>query len=326
MRWMILLLVLISSASAALARCDNGESVIRFAQPATDESAALQRTRYNLRTAINLELQGRACMEVEVDEEKFSGLALLTALQSGEVQMAAPSFSALGEVLPDYQVFGLPFAFRDVHGLRRFLALSGQQLSETLTRFDVSSLAFLSGQFIQVAAKKPVYLPDDVIGLRIFRGKGSWAVPFISELDAIAATVPAEEIADSVKDGRIEAQMAGWEQLAEDKTAMIHDGVTQTNMHYQGNQLIVSKTWWNGLKPELQKALSDLIERVSRQSNLDNEQRALDARRELMTNGATVRLLTRRQRHRWIGAFADIRNSFENRGLLELLRRSDRRP
>ncbi|MGI9363792.1 MAG: TRAP transporter substrate-binding protein DctP [Rhizobiaceae bacterium] len=326
MRWLIVFLALIGFSNAALARCDSGETVIKFAQRTSDVSAALQRTLYNLRTAINLELQGRACMAVEVDDEKYSGLALLTALQSGEFQMAAPSYSEMGGVLPDYKVFNLPFAFRDIYGLKRFQALSGKQLAMALARFDALSLAFWSGQFVQIAAKKPVHVPGDVTGLRVLRGTGSLFANVISELDTVAVTVPAEELVDAVKDGRIEAQMSGWEQLLNDKTASIHDDVTQTNMLYLGNQLIVSKTWWESLSPELKKPLSALIDRVSGQSNLDNEQRSLNARRELMASGVPVRLLTRKQRKVWLQTFADDWSSFENSNLLMQLRASDRRP
>lgn len=326
MRWLIVLFVLIGFSGAASARCDSGETVIKFAQRTGDVSAALQRTLYNLRTAINLELQSRACMEVEVDDEKYSGLALLTALQAGEIQMAAPSYSEMGGVLPDYEVFNLPFAFRDIYGLKRFQALSGKQLALALTRFDAVSLAYWSGHFIQIAAKKPVYVPSDITGLRVLRGNGSLFANLISDLGAIAATVPPEELANAVKDGRVEAQMSGWEQLVNDKTASIHDGVTETNMLHLGNQLIVSKTWWESLNPDLKKSLATLIERVSGQSNLDNEQRSLNARRELMASGVSVRLLTRKQREVWIQAFADAWNGFQNRELMTQLRASNRRP
>lgn len=313
----------IFAASEALARCDRGERVIRMGISQQANSTARERAVSSLRSAINLEMQGRACLEVIVDDDQFSAGLAVTALQAGTIQLAVPSFTELGAFAPDFQIYDLPFAFRNQRAVQRFSILVGDRLNRQIEKFGVSPIGTWHGGFDQMSAKLPIYLPTDLAGLKMAKGSHPSASQIITSLDGVAQTVDTKELAASVKDGRIDGQFADWRSLRETRAAQTHDGVTETNHAYRGFQLLVSKSWWDGLQLRLKGPLRQIFPRITNQANLDIEQRQINAKRAIINNGAAVRGLTRRQRQAWLDKLKPAWDGFQNRELIDILKIAD---
>ncbi|NKB51861.1 MAG: hypothetical protein GKR97_06495 [Rhizobiaceae bacterium] len=308
----------------AEARCDDRELVIRLGLAPQSETPARQSALKSLQSAINSELQGRACLQVILDDKLFASALSVTALQSGSVDMTLPSFSELAAVAGDYRVFDLPFAFRDVRAVQRFLTLAGNRMSESLVRFDVTLAAIWNGHFDQISAKRPVVLPADMAGLKVRTQPSSSVSQMIDLLDGIEQSVNREQLAAAIKDGRIDAQVTDWVTLMGNNTAQMHKGVTQTNHTYRGHVLLASRTWWVGLDANLKKSLSELISRISKQANFDADQRQVNAKRTIIRSGVPVRGLTQQQRKDWITTMKPIWDAYENRHLLQLVVQADK--
>ena len=227
----------------AEARCDSGERVIRLGIAESSASPARQRAIASLRSAINLEMQGRACLRVIADDSLYSSALAVTALQAGSIELAVSSFTELGTFAPDFQVFDLPFAFRDLRAVQRFSILVGTRLNAQLEKFDVVPVATWHGYFDQMSAKLPIYLPNDLAGLKVATGNHPNANSIATMLNGVAQSIDEKEIAAAVKDGRLDAQFSSWRSLRETKSASVHNGVTETNHAYSGFQLLVSKSW-----------------------------------------------------------------------------------
>ncbi len=303
----------------AQARCDDREQVIRLGLTPQTDTPARQSAITSLQSAINLELQGRACLQIISDNKLFASALSVTALQSGSVDMTLPSFSELAAVASDYQVFDLPFAFRDARAMQRFLVLAEDRMSESLTRFDVTQVAIWHGHFHQISAKQPVIMPADIAGLKMSVQTGPSISKMIDLLDAVEQTVDKDQLAAAVKDGRIDAQITDWVTLTANKTAQLHKGVTQTNHSYRGHVLLASRTWWGGLDAPLKRSLAELISRITKQANFDAEQRQINAKRAIIRAGVPVRGLTQLQRQVWITSLKSIWDAFDNRKLLEFV-------
>ena len=317
----VLVLLFLAEAHA---RCDPRERVIRLGLSSQSETPARTRAVSSLRSAINLELQGRACLQVIVDDTLFSTSLSITAMQSGAIEMALPSYSDLAEFSPDYKIFDLPFAFRDYSAVQRFFVLVGDRLHERLTRFGVIPLASWHSHFDQISAKKPIVWPTDLAGMKVAGGKRPAATRILAELDAVEQSVSASEIAAAIKDGRIDAQVTDWASLQDNKTALVHDGVTQTNHAYHGHRLLVSQVWWENQPARIRKSLGELIARITKQANFDAEQRQINAKRAVINSSARVRGLTKKQRDAWLHELKPIWDQIENRTLLDILKMADR--
>lgn len=310
--------------SVAFARCDSGEQVIRLGLSQQSATPTRSTAVTSLTSSINRELQGRACLQVLSDDQLYAEALSVTALQSGAVEMALPSFSDLANVAKDYQVFDLPFAFRNDQAVQRFLTLSGGGLNEPLKKFGVKSLSVLQGHFEQISAKRPVFLPSDLAGLKVVSSGGANANRMIIALDGVQQSVAKGQLPVAVKDGRVDAQFSDWITLQANNTALLHEGVTQTNQFYRGHVLLVSQSWWDGLNGRLKRSLTELTERTIKQANFDSEQQYIIAKRNVMRAGAKVRGLTRFQRQVWLDRLKPIWDEFENRKLLEMVKQADR--
>ncbi len=86
--------------------------LIRFAQgiagPSPENGDA-----WRFKQRVEKKLAGRVTVEVLADARFDGSQQLLSALNSAEVQIAAPSLSTLSALAPDLQVFDLPFLLSD---------------------------------------------------------------------------------------------------------------------------------------------------------------------------------------------------------------------
>ncbi|NRB32309.1 MAG: hypothetical protein HRU27_17095, partial [Rhizobiaceae bacterium] len=88
-------------------------------------------------------------------------------------------------------------------------------------------------------------------------------------------------------------------------------------------QLLVSKSWWDGLQLRVKGPLRQIFPRITNQANLDIEQRQTNAKRALINNGVAVRGLTRRQRQAWLDRMKSVWDGIENRELIDILKIAD---
>ena len=322
--WLILLSLLI--ATPALARCDSGERIIRLGVSKQAETPARQRAIDSLRAAINLEMQGRACMRVVTDDSQFAGSLAITALQAGSVDMALPSFGELATFADEFKVFDLPFAFRDQSAVDRFIALAGERLTAPLRKFDVVPMGVWHSHFDQISAKQPVVIPANLAGLKIASGDRPHIAEMVTLLKGVNQNLDKTQTTEAVKDGSLEAQVTDWLALEQSKSATVHDGATATNHSYSGFQLLFGRAWWGDLPLRIKGPLRTLMPRINQQVNFDAAQRQVNARRSIIRSGAPVRALTNRQRREWLEVVKPVWDQAPNRELVDILRRANEAP
>lgn len=308
------------------ANCDPGEKIIRFGTINDVDFAARTRAAKLLGDAINKEMQGKLCLQIVANESLYKGTLAIAALQSGDVQMVAPSFATLAGFARDYRVFELPFAFRDVYALQRFQLTATPSLKDALSRNGVELLSFWHERFKQMSAKRVISSPAAASGLKFRQDDGETFATQIRLMNATRQTVSENDLLIALKQGRVDAQISNWQQLQEDKTASANAVVTETNHAAVGYQLITSKAWWGSLDPALAKRLTELISRMSRQSNFDAITREINSKRILMRSGVPVHTLTRKQRKQWGENMQPIWDRFSNLTLLAALERANKAP
>jgi len=292
---------------------------MRFAVTNDVTYAARNRAALLLKAAIDSEMQGKACMEILTDNVNYKGALVVTALQAGQVEFAAPSFLTLSRFSGGYEVFDLPFAFKDIFAVERFQSRASSQLARALSASGLQSLGFWHEHFRQMAGKKPLFAPGDVAGLKFRNDLSLSFAQQISELNATTQTVDENDLSIALKTGRIDAQISSWDQLQADKTAALGAGVTETNHGFDGYQLIAASDWWQKLKPELRKQISEIILRINRQANFDTATRNSRAKKTIIRRGTAVYTLTAAQRAQWRSQLRPIWDRFVSKGNDDLL-------
>lgn len=90
--------------------------------------------------------------------------------QLGAIQIARISLGVIGPIVPEVNVFNMPFVFRDITHMRK--VIDGPVGDELLTKVSNSpaklvALAWMDGGARSLYTKKPVRKPDDLKGQKI---------------------------------------------------------------------------------------------------------------------------------------------------------------
>lgn len=311
------------------AACDPNELNIRFGGYFDAAHFPRHRASGLLKSAVDTELQGRACLSIVNDETRFKGSVGMAALRNGEIDLMALTFATLGNSIPSYRVYELPFAFRDLQALEKFQVLSWPIYQVALDRQALIPLGFWHGKFNQLASLRPGITPSDVAGMK-FRSLDVWE--FDEQISAFIAT--AQKISDNdlslaIKSEKVQAIFGGWQNFKQDRSAEKLGHVSEINHSFEGYQLTASKKFWNGVEPNVKKRLAEIFSRISRQVNFETTNRELGAKRSLIRAGTPVFTLTNKQWFSWRSRLQPLWDGFsttDNTNIIDQLSKANAAP
>ncbi|HET7924196.1 MAG TPA: TRAP transporter substrate-binding protein DctP, partial [Rhodanobacteraceae bacterium] len=168
--------ILLGFALAALAGCGAAEPgaatsssepyVIKFPHvvaPATPKGIMAQR----FKELAEERFPGRVRVEVYPSAQLMEDTESIEALAFGEVQMIAVSLSLFDRLTPKFQVFDLPFLFKDLAAVERFQSsATGRELLSSLTEHGILGLQFWHNGMKQFSGPRPLIAPGDARGLK----------------------------------------------------------------------------------------------------------------------------------------------------------------
>ncbi|HBX55843.1 TRAP transporter substrate-binding protein [Pseudomonas sp. UBA2684] len=188
--------------------------------------------------------------------------------QIGAVQLTRVSLGTVGPVVPDVNVFNMPFIFRDHAHMRAVIDGDvGQEILDKITEseFNMVGLAWMDGGTRNIYTKKPVRTLEDLKGMKI-RVMGNPL--FIDTLNAMGANgiaMDTGEIFSALQTGVIDG--------AENNppTMLEHNHYRNANYYSLTGHLILpeplmmSKTTWEKLTPEQQA----LVKKFAREAQME---------------------------------------------------------
>lgn len=245
-----------------LASC-GGEStdtpiVIKFPHvtaPATPKGQAAEK----FKQLVAERLADRVVVEVYPSGQLMNDDDSLDALAFGEVQMIAMSLSKLDRLTHAFQVFDLPFLFRDLQAVEKFQASpDGEALFLSMQDRGLLGLAFWHNGMKHMLGPVAMRKPEDAAGLR-FRIQDSDVIQEeILQIGGIPQKMAFSEIYMALQTGAIDAQENTWSNSYAQKFYEVQAYMTQTNHGYAGYMVAVNTDFWIAL-PEDIRAELDLI-------------------------------------------------------------------
>lgn len=308
--------VIFLAGSAAIAAdtsgCQPGEMIIKFSHVTAETGHPKGRAAKALAERINSELDGRACMIVYPNAELYSDDdALWDAMRAGEVQMAAPSLAKISQFSKGFQIFDLPFMFRDMIEVIDF----------TYTREALALLASMEGSGLtgqaywvngmrQISANRALETPGDIAGLT-FRIQGSPVErAYYDMLGAETKKMSFSQVYDALKNGEIDGQENSWSNIYTKQFHTVQHSINETNHSLIAYALIVASDFWEGLPPDLRADLDITIQEVTHEYNGLAFQLDELNRERVLKSSTPVRILRRREREVWREAFLPVWNQF----------------
>ena len=299
-------------ATGAIAACDDGEIVIKFAHVTNTDKHPKGIAASLFAERVNEEMNGTACVEVYPNSTLYNDDQVLEAMLQGDVQMAAPSLSKFEAFTKQFRIFDLPFMFKNIEAVDAFQSSeAGAAMKDSMQRRGLQGLEFWHNGMKQFSANKPLIEPGDAKGLK-FRVQPSDVL--VAQMEALGASpqpMAFSEVYGALQTGVVDGQENTWSNIYGQKFFEVQDGTTETN-HGALDYLVVSSVdWLDSLDPAVKDQILTILNEVTVERNAAVGEVDAEARQAILDAGGEIRELTPEQRQAWVDAMKPVWEQFE---------------
>ncbi|WP_299927276.1 DctP family TRAP transporter solute-binding subunit [uncultured Pelagimonas sp.] len=304
---------LMTSATGAMAACDDGEIVIKFSHVTNTDKHPKGIAASLLEQRVNDEMNGKACLEVFPNSTLYNDNQVLEAMLNGDVQLAAPSLSKFEQFTKTFRLFDLPFMFKNMDAVNAFQnSDTGQAMKESMTRRGLLGLAFWHNGMKQMSANKPLEAPTDAAGLK-FRVQNSEVLKAqMAALGGSPQPMAFSEVYGALQTGVVDGQENTWSNIYGKKFFEVQDGTTETNHGIIDYMLVTSTDFWDSLPEDVQTQLATIISEVTEVRNGEAYSVNQAAKQAVIDAGGVVRQLTEEQRADWVETMKPVWEQFKD--------------
>ena len=305
-------LALCFTANTAIAACDDGEIVVKFAHVTNTDKHPKGIAASLLEQRVNDEMNGKMCMEVYPNSTLYNDDQVLEAMLQGDVQLAAPSLSKFETFTKQYRIFDLPFMFKNIDAVDAFqTSETGQKMKEAMVRRGLLGLEFWHNGMKQFSANKPLLDPSDASGLK-FRVQPSDVL--VAQMEALGASpqpMAFSEVYGALQQGVVDGQENTWSNIYGQKFFEVQDGITETNHGIIDYLVVTSVDWVESLDADVRDQFLTILREVTEVRNGESFSVNEAAKNSVIEAGGEVRQLTAEQRQAWVDAMKPVWEKFE---------------
>jgi C4-dicarboxylate-binding protein DctP len=297
------------SAGAALASegCDEGEIVMKFAHVTNADKHPKGIAASLFAARVNKEMDGKACVEVYPNSTLYDDDQVLEAMLQGDVQFAAPSLSKFEAFTKQFQIFDLPFMFKDIAAVDAFQnSDTGKAMKDSMARRGLQGLEFWHNGLKQMSANKPLLLPTDMAGLKIRVQPSDVIVAQMEALGASPQPMAFAEVYGALQTGVVDGQENTWSNVYGQKFYEVQDGTTETNHGVLDYLVVASTDWLDSLDPTVKDQVLKILNEVTVERNAAVNEVDGQARQAILDAGGVIRELTPEQRQAWVDAMKPV--------------------
>ncbi len=266
---------------------------------------------------------GKIDVQVYPSSQLYNDNAVVKALRLNSVQMAAPSFSKFGKIVPNLALFDLPFLFKDIDHLHRVQdGPVGEKLKDMVTAKGIVALDFWDNGFKQFSSsKKALIEPSDAQGQK-FRIMSSKVLE--AQMKAVGGNpqmMPFSEVYSGLQQGVIDAAENPISNIYTKKFHEVQTDLTISDHGYLGYLVVMSKKFWKSLPADLQANVKQAMKEATAKEReyakaLETEQFNEIKKYAEETGKLKIHTLTAEQKDAWRKAVSKIYPEFYNKKLI----------
>lgn len=265
---------------------------------------------------------GTMKMEVFPNGQLGSNRELLEQLQSGVLEMQAPSMAPLSGFNNVGEFLDMPYLFKDDTAAEKVLdGEVGDYIFAELEKSNYIGLAWWTqGWRHMTTTNREAREPADLKGLKFRVMENPLHIAHFKALGASPVPIAYSEILSSLQQGVVDGQENPYMNIKLSGFYEVQKYIIETGHVYDPIPILVSKPIWESLTPEQQKWLKEAaIEGRDHERNLTRKMDA-EIKEELKNNGRnTVIELTPEQKAKFRAAVAPVYTEWSPKynGLLE---------
>ncbi len=219
-----------------------GEIIIKFSHvvaPDTPKGRAAEK----FKQLAEQMTKGRVKVEIYPNSQLYKDREEIEALQSGAVQMLAPSMAKFGPMgAREFELFDLPYLFPDQEVLHRVMdGEVGKKLFAKLDTKGVTGLAFWDNGFKQMSSNRPMHHVSDFSGLKMRIQSSKVLAAQMKALGANPQVMAFSEVYTALQQGVVDGTENPVSNFYTQKMNEVQKHMTMSNHGYLGYAVIVNK-------------------------------------------------------------------------------------
>ncbi|MET3714563.1 TRAP transporter substrate-binding protein [Pseudomonas sp. PvP001] len=234
-------------------------------------------------------------------------------VQSNAIQMTRVSLGIVGPVVPDVNVFNLPFIFRDQAHMRSIIDGDiGQEILDKITNseFNLVALGWMDGGTRNLYSKKPVRQISDLKGMKIRVQGNPVFIDTINAMGGNGIAMATGEIFSALQTGVIDGAENNPPTLLEHNHYQNAKFYTLTEHLILPEPIVIAKGTWNKLNPEQQALVKKLAREAQMEERVLWDKKSSEAETKLKAGGVEFITLTPEQKKAFYDATQPVRDKY----------------
>ncbi len=230
---------------------------------------------------------GKAKIEVDANSSLYKDKEEVEALQLGAVQMLAPSLAKFGPLgVREFEVFDLPYIMPNKEALRKITeGPLGKKLMAKLEPKGITGLAYWDNGFKIMSANCPLHAPEDFRGLKMRIQSSKVLEAQIRALGAIPQVMAFSDVYQALQTGVVDGTENPPSNMYTQKMQEVEKHATMSNHGYIGYAVIVNKSFWDRLAPDIRQGLEKAMAEATTYANTISDQENEQAIAEMKKSG-----------------------------------------
>lgn len=240
---------------------------------------------------------GRIDVSLFANSQVGDDLQMMNALQSGTLEMTYPSTSPATSIVPELQLFDLPFLFPTPEDADAVLdGEIGQQMLDGFDGSGITGLAWAENGYRQLTnSQRAVSSPEDVEGLGIRVMENPIQVSIWETLGANPTSMAFGEVFSALEQGVVDGQENPWSTILTSRFNEVQDYGSQTRHVYTPFLILIGEEFYEGLSEEDQALIQEAAVQAATYQRTISREYDTYAKEELANSGMEITELTDEQ-------------------------------
>ncbi|MFD1577778.1 TRAP transporter substrate-binding protein DctP [Ramlibacter ginsenosidimutans] len=299
--------LMVAVASGGAAAQGNGDKIVMKLGHTLAPENHYQLTALEFARLVKQKTGGKVEVQVFPQSQLGGEVQMTQALRTGTQDMMLSAQAAVVNTIKQWEIFDIPYLFNSIDEANHVLqGPVGRKFLDMMEPANMVGLAWISvGERNLFTAKKPVDNVNDLKDLKVRVMQSPGYLAGYKALGANPTPLAYNQLFLALSQGLVDGADTSPEQFMQDKFADVAKHYYITHVNYLPVVMAISKTTWNKLNPEQQKAVRESAQQAAQFDLKEYHRQYDDALAQMKKRGVEVKVLDTTQ---WSARTAAARN------------------